>query len=66
MPVNLIQCAPAQRAVPFPGPLADGRNGFTTGESPIMASLRQHPDRMPFAQLPERINATHCEGPDVD
>ena len=26
----------------------------------------EYPDRLPFAQQPERISETHCQGLDVD
>ena len=46
--------------------MKDGSYQFATGELPFMELLRNYPDQLPFAQLLERINATHCEGLDVD
>jgi hypothetical protein len=66
-----------QRTMPFLEPLgrtvrelhqamAAGNYRFATGEQPFMEVLRKYPDQLPFTHLLERINATHCEGLDID
>jgi hypothetical protein len=66
-----------QRTMPFLEPLgrsvrelhqamAAGNYRFANGELPFMEVLRQYHDQLPFAHLLEQINATHCEGLDVN
>lgn len=65
------------RAVPYLEPLGEqvkalqqsmleGNYDFATGNLPFMQILSSYPDQLPFAQLLESINATHCHGLDVD
>ena len=47
-------------------PMAAGSYRFATGELPFMEILRAYPDQIPFSHLLAQINATHCQGLDVD